>query len=146
MLFATLNPFELSNSYLTKRTFCIHNKSMDQPVAPAPQHETAPPVQQETAPVKQETLPKAPNRTLILVAVGIGILLFGIGTFFLVGNRSTSPSTKDVATTSPTPIPSTPTPTIVLKEEYANPFDQKSSYQNPFGSSEEYQNPFDTGR
>lgn len=40
----------------------------------------------------------------------------------------------------------TPTPTVLLKTEYDNPFDEKSNYDNPFSESKDYKNPFDTGQ
>lgn len=87
---------------------------------------------------------KSPPKTLFIVIGGVVfLLLLSIGSVLLIQNTSVLKPT--IAPTF-TPAPATPTPTIPIKTEYSNPFDEKSSYENPFEASDDYQNPFDTGQ
>lgn len=70
------------------------------------------------------------------------LILLSIGAYILL--RSLPVPSEDASTQIRSSL--TPTPTVPLKTEYSNPFNEKSQYENPFNSEETYKNPFDTSK
>ncbi|MBI4080535.1 MAG: hypothetical protein HY430_02075 [Candidatus Levybacteria bacterium] len=96
-------------------------------------------------PTQHPAIPEKKKNMYILIGIGIfAFFLLSVGAFVFVQSTSKkqAQSTQQVVTQ-----PSlTPTPTVPLKTEYSNPFDEKSQYENPFDSGETYKNPFDTSQ
>lgn len=71
--------------------------------------------------------------------IALILLIIIIAAGLLIGVYLVSQKTNLFPKASTTP--SSSEPNVTLKEEYKNPFDEKSNYSNPFDS---YQNPFES--
>lgn len=94
----------------------------------------------EATPATPLVVPKKKFPLLLGVSIGT-LVVIGVAVVLLIIITSTQKTKKNTAVIQEGP---TPTPTIALKTEYSNPFDEKSQYENPFNSEETYKNPFDT--
>lgn len=79
------------------------------------------------------------NSKYLVIAIVLMVIMIGIIAFYLMGLKTGTSSSKAVSSPSPEAA-AVVSPTIPLKEEYQNPFDEKTQYANPF---EESENPFD---
>lgn len=106
---------------------------------PSPVHESV----QSSTPEATLATPLVPKKNLpLLLGVIISILVvIGVSVVLLITSAQKAKKNTAVIQQGPTP-----TPTIALKSEYSNPFDEKSQYENPFNSEETYKNPFDTSK
>ena len=69
---------------------------------------------------------------LFIILVVLILVAVALGAFVMTGVVSVPGLSKKTTEEAST---------VSLKEEYQNPFDEKTQYKNPFDS---YQNPFDT--
>lgn len=92
----------------------------------------------------------APSRKSYFIAAGIVLIVLMVCIAIYFVTDTSSPKNQPVSNLvlpNTTLVPSqTPTPTILLKTEYNNPFDEKSQYTNPFSQTDTYTNPFDSAQ
>ena len=83
----------------------------------------------------------SPNHLHMVLYILIGVLgiiiVFGVVVLVKLNLPRPNPA-RIIESTRPTQIV---TPTVVMKEEYSNPFAQPTTYQNPFSATD---NPFDS--
>lgn len=90
----------------------------------------------------------ASSKKSYFIAAGVVliVLISCIAIYFITD--TSSPKNQPVSNLvlpNTTLVPSqTPAPTVLLKTEYSNPFDEKSQYTNPFSQTNTYTNPFDS--
>ena len=88
------------------------------------------------------------SRKSYFIAAGVVLIVLTICIAIYFLTDTSSPKNQPVSNLvlpNTTLVPSqTPTPTVFLKREYSNPFDEKSQYTNPFSKTDTYSNPFDS--
>ncbi|MDO8498141.1 MAG: hypothetical protein Q7S61_06395 [bacterium] len=95
-----------------------------------------------TGPTQSPSSVSSPTNVHMILYVVIGVLILivigGVAMLLKPSPPQPNPARIIESTISPIQIVS---PTVVMKEEYSNPFAQPTTYQNPFSSTD---NPFDS--